>query len=217
MLVFVVIVPFFPLLISRRWNWWEAWVFGALCLLSFVVGRGLAARSHPDLIAERARFTVQEEAKSWDKILAPLAVLGTSLIPLVAGLDAFYARSRPFILPAKVVSLVLIVAGIAWGNYALVENRFFSAVVRIQTERGHYVVSSGPYRRMRHPGYAGTLLVNLATPLFLDSLWAFLPAALTAIVLVIRTHLEDRTLLAELEGYRDYAKRVRFRLVPGIW
>lgn len=90
-------------------------------------------------------------------------------------------------------------------------------MVRLQTDRGHQVVSSGPYRWMRHPGYAGAILTYLATPIFLDSLWAFIPTVLTTILFVIRTALEDRFLQGELEGYSDYAKRVRYRLLPGIW
>jgi protein-S-isoprenylcysteine O-methyltransferase Ste14 len=90
-------------------------------------------------------------------------------------------------------------------------------MARIQTDRGHQVVSSGPYRWMRHPGYAGALLTYLATPLFLDSGWAFLPTVFITILMVIRTYLEDRFLQDELEGYRDYVKRVRYRLLPGVW
>ena len=108
-------------------------------------------------------------------------------------------------------------AGYVLGAYALTENRFFSGVVRIQTDRDHHVVSSGPYRWIRHPGYAGALLSYLATPLFLDSPWAFLPTVFITIVLVIRTALEDRVLRAELEGYCAYAQRVRYRLLPGVW
>jgi protein-S-isoprenylcysteine O-methyltransferase Ste14 len=113
--------------------------------------------------------------------------------------------------------LVAILAGYAWASYALLENRFFSGVVRIQSERGHHVVSSGPYRWMRHPGYAGALLAALATPVFLDSRWAFLPAVLLTAILVVRTALEDRVLHDELAGYREYAERVRYRLLPGVW
>jgi protein-S-isoprenylcysteine O-methyltransferase Ste14 len=117
----------------------------------------------------------------------------------------------------SVLSLSLFVAGYVLGAYALIENRFFSGKVRIQTERNQQVVSSGPYRWMRHPGYAGALLAYFVTPLLLDSNWAFLPAVFLAICLVVRTHLEDRTLQAELPGYREYAQRVRYRLLPGIW
>lgn len=217
MLFFVVVIPFLPLLISSRWDWWEAWVYAIICILGFAISRGLAARRHPDLLAERARFMQHENAKPWDKLLAPLVGLGGGLVPLVAGLDVRFDWSPTFSLPVKIVSLVIILAGYALGSYALIENRFFSGMVRIQTDRGHQVVSSGPYRWMRHPGYAGALLTYLATPLFLDSQWAFLPAVFFTILLVIRTDLEDRTLQDELEGYRDYAGRVHYRLLPGVW
>ena len=106
--------------------------------------------------------------------------------------------------------------GYALSSYALIENRFFSGTVRLQTERGHEVVTSGPYRWMRHPGYSGALLVYLATPLFLDSAPAVLPMLLTTGLYIARAALEDRFLRSELEGYRDYAARVRYRLVPGV-
>ena len=112
---------------------------------------------------------------------------------------------------------MIILTGFALGTYALVENRFFSSVVRIQTDRGHQVVSSGPYRWMRHPGYTGGILTYLATPIFLDSNWAFLASLVITILLIVRTALEDRTLQTELEGYNEYAEEVRFRLLPGVW
>jgi len=217
LLFFIVVIPFLPLLISWRWNWWEAWAYAIICILGFALSRALAARRHPDLLAERARFMQHEDAKAWDKILAPLVGLSGGLIPLVAGLDRLFGWSPTFSLPLKILALVFLLAGYALGAYALIENRFFSGMVRIQTERGQKVVSSGPYRWMRHPGYTGALWAYLATPLFLDSAWAFLPALLLTIVLVIRTSLEDRTLQAELEGYHDYARRVRYRLLPGVW
>jgi protein-S-isoprenylcysteine O-methyltransferase Ste14 len=216
-LVFIVAAPFLPLLISWHWDWWEAWAFAITCILGLVVSRMLAARRHPDLVAERARFTNHEDAESWDRLLAPMVGLGSAVIPLVAGLDALFDWSPTFNLPVKIAALVIILAGYALGAYALIENRFFSSMVRIQTDRGHRVVSSGPYGWMRHPGYAGALLTYLATPIFLDSLWTYLPALFLTIALVIRTSLEDSTLRERLEGYRDYAGRVRYRLLPGVW
>jgi protein-S-isoprenylcysteine O-methyltransferase Ste14 len=217
LLVFVVLVPFLPLLISRHWDWWEAWVYAFVSILGFVISRLLVSRRNPDLLAERARYTQHEDAKSWDKTLSPLVGLGGALIPLVIGLDALYGWSQPFSMPVNLLGLALILAGYALGSYALVENRFFSGMVRIQTERGHQVVSTGPYRWIRHPGYAGALITYLGTPLFLDSAWGFLPVIFIAVTLVIRTALEDRTLQEELAGYRDYAARVRYRLLPGVW
>ncbi len=217
MLFFIVVIPFLPLLISRQWDWWEAWVYAIIGILGFAISRALAARRHPDLLAERARFLQHDDAKSWDKLLSPLVGLGGGLIPLVVGLDALFDWSPPFSLPVKILALVIILTGYALGSYALIENRFFSGMVRIQTDRGHQVVTSGPYRWMRHPGYVGALLTYLATPLFLDSRWAFLPVMFITIVLIIRTSLEDKTLQEELEGYRDYARRVHYRLLPGVW
>ena len=216
-LLFVMVIPLLPLLISSRWDWWEAWAYAAICILGFAVSRALAARRHPDLLVERARFLQHEDAKAWDRVLAPLVGLGGGLIPLVVGLDARVEGLPAFSLPAQFLSLVMILAGFGLGSYALVENRFFSGMVRIQTDRGHRVVSTGPYRWIRHPGYAGALLTYLATPVFLGSRWAFLPVVLVTVVLVIRTSLEDTALQEELDGYREYATQVRYRLIPGVW
>ena len=217
MLFFVVVIPFLPLLISRRWDWWEAWIYAIISILAFVISRVLAARRHPDLLAERARFMQHENAKSWDKLLAPLLGLGGGLVLLVAGLDMLYDWSPTFSLSVKILSLVIILAGYALSSYALIENRFFSGMVRIQTDRGHQVVSSGPYRWIRHPGYAGPLLTYLATPFFLDSRWSLLAVLFFAVIIVIRTRLEDSTLQEQLPGYREYAQKVMYRLLPGIW
>jgi protein-S-isoprenylcysteine O-methyltransferase Ste14 len=217
LLFFIVVIPFLPLLISRQWDWWEAWAYAILYILGFVISRVLVARRHPDLIAERAHYMQQENTKSWDKLLSLFLGLGGILVMLVAGLDALYNWSPPYSLLVKKISLFTLLLGYAFGSYALIENRFFSGTVRLQTERGHQVITSGPYRLVRHPGYAGALLTYLATPLFLDSSWAFLPTMFTVILMIIRTYLEDRFLQNELEGYSDYTKRVRYRLLPGVW
>ena len=99
----------------------------------------------------------------------------------------------------------------------MASNPFFATTVRIQNDRGHNVVSAGPYRFVRHPGYLGSIIYNLMMPLALNSLWTFLPAMLTIILLIVRTRLEDRALQAELPGYREYTANVRFRLFPGVW
>lgn len=218
MLFFIVVIPILPLLISQRWNWVEAWVYAILCILGFAISRVLAARLNPDLLVKRTRFMQHEDAKPWYKLIAPLVGLGGGLVPLVAGLDAVFGWSAPFVPGVKCISLVIIVAGYSLGSYALVENRYFSGMVRIQTDRAHKVVPTGPYRWMRHPGYAGALLTYQATPLLLDSQWAFIPALFLTTILVIRTRLEDKTLQEELEGYKDYAKLVKYRLLlPGLW
>lgn len=219
MFVFIVLVPFLPLLLSWDWGWWQAWAYGLIGVLGFIVSRYLVARRHPDLLAERAKMMQHENTKSWDEILARLVGLGGAIIPLMAGLDAKYGWSQTdYSLSVELVALVFILIGYAIGSWALMENRFFSGTVRIQTERGHHVISSGPYAWVRHPGYAGALLTYFATPLLLDSPWTFMPVALMAVVLFIRTALEDRTLQAELSGYKEYAtQKTKYRLIPGIW
>ena len=117
-----------------------------------------------------------------------------TLMLLVIGLDALWGGLFAFSLAVKLAALLVILAGYVLASYALIENRYFSGVVRLQTDRGHQVVSSGPYRWVRHPGYAGLLLTYLGTPFFLDSLWAFVPTAILLVALFLRTSLEDRFL-----------------------
>lgn len=213
----ILVLPLLPLLIAWRWGWWEAWVYFWIYILGFVVSRALAARRHPDLLVERSRMLDHDDAKSWDKLLSPLVGMGGGFIMLVVGLDELFGWSPAFSLWVKIVALVLILAGYVFSASALIQNRYFSGMVRIQTDRDHQVVSAGPYRWVRHPGYAGALVTYLATPFFLDSSWALIPTFFLLVVLVIRTHLEDRTLQAELTGYAEYAARVRYRLLPGVW
>ena len=214
---FVLLMPFLPLLISGQWNWWEGWVYGFLGLFSFVISRVLAARNNPDLIAERAKFLKHEDAQPWDrKILLVLALLGI-LSAVVAGLDRLFSWTPIFPLWVRILGLILLITGYCISSYALIVNRFFSGMVRLQTDRDQHVIKKGPYGWVRHPGYAGGLLAYLATPLLLNSFWLFIPILLTVGLYVLRTTLEDRFLQKNLEGYRDYVKKVKYRLVPGIW
>jgi protein-S-isoprenylcysteine O-methyltransferase Ste14 len=216
-LFFIVLVPFLPLLISREWGWWEAWVYGLLGIFSFAISRALAAKRHPDLIAERAKFMQHEDAETWDnKILKALGIFGVLNLVLI-GLDRLLGWTDVYSLGVRLISLVLMIVGYMVSSYALIENRFFSGNVRLQTDRGQKVTSTGPYSWVRHPGYAGAVLSYLVTPLFLNSIWAYIPTIITIGLYVLRTALEDRFLQENLDGYRDYAKQVRFRLLPRIW
>jgi len=215
--IIVAVFPLIPMIISGCWDWWEAWVYALVSVLGFVVSRVWAARQHPDLLEERARSMDLKDAKPWDKLLAPMLTLGALFILIVAGLDRLFGWTSPFMLNVKIISLIVIVLGYLLGSWALIENRFFSGVVRIQKDRGHRVVSTGPYRFIRHPGYAGALWAYLATPVLLDSMWAFIPALLLVGILILRTALEDKTLQEELPGYREYARKTRFRLISGLW
>lgn len=217
MVLVVFAAPFLPMIISGQWRWWQAWAYALASALAFIVSRILAARRHPDLLAERARFTSAKDTKPWDKIIAPLLGIGSVVILIVAGLDRLYEWSPVFSTTAHVIGFVAIILGYAFSSWALIENRFFSGTVRIQYERGHRVVATGPYRIVRHPGYAGGLFGYVFIPILLDSLWAFVPALLLGVVMIVRTALEDKTLQAELPGYKEFAQKTRYRLFPGIW
>ncbi|UCC65296.1 MAG: isoprenylcysteine carboxylmethyltransferase family protein, partial [Anaerolineae bacterium] len=145
------------------------------------------------------------------------AGMGTMVSWVVAGLDARFEWSTSVPLALHIGGLIASVLGWALFMWAMGANAFFSEAVRIQEERGHTVVTNGPYRYVRHPGYVGAILALLATPLLLGSLWALVPAGLAAIGYVVRTGLEDKTLQEELDGYKDYTRQVRYRLLPGVW
>jgi protein-S-isoprenylcysteine O-methyltransferase Ste14 len=193
-----------------------AWVYIGLSLGMIAVLALILVSRSPDLIAERGQ--IKADAKGWDKVLATLAgLVGPLVTLLVAGLDKRFGWSSQIALAAQLAALVFTALGYGLLIWAMASNRFFSSVVRIQRERGHTVVSGGPYRYVRHPGYVGMIIAWLGTPVMFGSLWALLPAALTVVVVVIRTALEDRTLRDELDDYQAYAQRVRYRLLPGVW
>ncbi len=218
LLIVIILVPFLPLLLTGNWRWLEGWLYAILGVFGFILSRILVSKKHPDLLSERAKMTRHENTKKWDKPLSLLLGWGGALLPLVAGLDLRDGWSNAhFGWGWKVAAILIILAGYAFSTWAMVENRFFSGVVRIQSDRGHHVVDGGPYAWVRHPGYAGALWVYFASPLLLDSLCAFGVAAFLALVIFIRTSLEDSTLQTELPGYAEYATRTKYRLIPGIW
>ena len=217
LILVLVVMPLLPMIISGAWTWWEAWIYAIISFFGFIISRRLASRRHPDILAERSRSMGLEDAKPWDKILAPSMALGSVIPLIVAGFDKLFGWTDPFTLNTKVVALIVIILGYTLGSWALIENRFFSGVVRIQTDRGHHVVTTGPYRFVRHPGYASSFWTYFATPVLLDSLWAFIPTVLLFGVVFLRTSLEDRTLQEELPGYKEFTQKTRYRLLPWIW
>ena len=217
----VVVYLFIPLVLlfcGGDVGWWQAWVYSLLVVTAGIGGRIWAERRHPGLLAERQNIEKMQSAKAWDKVLAPLMALSLSFpLVIVAGLDHRNGWSPGFPLWLIVLGFILISLGYAFASWALTENRFFSSTVRIQTDRGHVVCDSGPYRFVRHPGYAGNIPPLLGIVLALGSVWTLIPVSVALIIAVIRTALEDQTLLQELPGYRDYARRVHYRLMPGIY
>lgn len=196
--------------------WWQAWIYlftaAAILVLDYVVLVPIS----PDLLGERSRY--QKGAKAWDQLLSRLmATIGPVVILIVSGLDYRNSWSGDFPAWIVVIAMEFVLLGGLLALWAMAANRFFIGMVRIQDERGHRVVKSGPYRYIRHPGYLGSLFYILFTPLALGSLWALVPAVLTLGVIILRTYLEDNTLKNELPGYQEYTAEVHHRLVPGIW
>jgi len=195
--------------------WRRGWAYLLVVfVLEFITLTSLAALA-PETLNQRGTFG--SGVKPFDRVFAGLWLILAVCTPAVAGLDA--VRFRWSALPSALFALGLVVLLLAssFGTWAMVENRHFEQFVRLQDDRGHRVVTTGPYRFVRHPGYFGAILGALATPLMLGSVWTFVPAALLVLLFVVRTHLEDQTLRRELQGYEDYSKRTRFRLVPFVW
>ncbi len=201
--------------ISGSVAWPMAWAFLGMLLANVLGQILLIAPRNPELLAERTH--VRADTKRWDRILAPLAAFGTLFIILIAALDRRIGCSPSVIAPLQWLGAALALGSVALLLWSMTINSFFAATVRIQEERGHRTITTGPYRFVRHPGYSAAVWLYLGIPLMLDSLLAFAPAVLSIVVIVMRTALEDRTLRLELAGYEAYAGRTRFRLCPGIW
>jgi len=218
LVVLYLLFPVILLICSGDLGWWQGWLFSLLIFAVGVGGQTWAGKRNPGLLAERENIKTIQNAKAWDRVLAPLMAISIGFpLVIVAGLDHRYNWSPEFPLWLNVIGFILIALGYAFAVWAMAENRFFSSVVRIQMDRGHVVCDSGPYRFVRHPGYAGNIFPPFGIVLALGSLWTLIPAAAALIITVIRTVLEDRTLQEELPGYRDYARCVRYRLFPGIY
>jgi protein-S-isoprenylcysteine O-methyltransferase Ste14 len=200
---------------AGSFNFPFAWItLGAFALINFLI----IFNVDPDLISERFKFGGQGVIRR-DQAIASTSFIFMYLAPLIiAGLDLGRYGWTPAFSPFfKIGALIIFILGNLLGRWAIATNRYFSTFVRIQEDRGHQVVTSGPYRFIRHPGYAGAILSQVVLPLALGSLVAVIPAVLGGIGFIIRTALEDRELIANLDGYAQYAEQVPNRLIPGIW
>ena len=194
----------------------RAWLLLGIDYLGVVVISLIFWKLVPELANQRA--TIKEGTKPWDKIfLAFYFTISLIAFPIVAGLDVGRYHWSELDINYAIVGVILFILCVAFGSWAIVVNRFFETTVRIQTDRGHKVITSGPYRFVRHPGYLSMILGALSASLIIGSGYSLIPGGLGIIAVVVRTYLEDQTLHEELDGYREYASRVRWRLVPGIW
>jgi protein-S-isoprenylcysteine O-methyltransferase Ste14 len=216
--LYLLLVPAILFTAAGTLRWPEAWVYVALLLSSTILSRLIVWKRNPDLLCERANFTQAEGVPAKDRLLTLASiVVGPAVLMVVAGLDHRYLWSPQLPSGWRVGAGLLMLLGYALAAWAMAVNPYFSAVVRIQHDRGQVVVQDGPYAIVRHPAYSGALLGNLALPLLLNAVWAFLPSVLLVLLLVLRTKMEDELLRNELPGYQAYAARTRFRLLPGIW
>ncbi|HLV35190.1 MAG TPA: isoprenylcysteine carboxylmethyltransferase family protein [Spirillospora sp.] len=197
-------------------DWFWGWLFTITHSLAWIMMTVVLIRENPELLNVRGKR--QSGAKRWDIVILAIYGLNWVAILMLGALDVRYGWSGPVWPVWPVAGNVLILAGFALTTWAMAVNRNFEAEVRIQDDRGHRVTSEGPYRYVRHPGYTGVIIAfYFGMPLALGSWPAGVAAVVGLVVMVIRTALEDRTLHDELPGYKEFARRTRYRLIPGVW
>ena len=211
--ILVALCLFFP---AGTLAWTKGWIFLISYVLVLITLTGLVFQPSPELVRERMRAA--PKAKSWDRILVPMLAMVLPLLAIIlTGLDHRLGWTRDMGMIATVIAFVVMMGGSALTMWAMRVNRFFSSHVRIQTDRGHHVVDHGPYRWVRHPGYTGSIMYNVAMPVFLGSVPALAVGIIFTLLMAVRTALEDATLRTELAGYADYAHKTRWRLLPFFW
>lgn len=200
---------------AGRINYWQGWLYAIINILSLLLN-SLALTNKDELAAERSE--IKSGTKSWDKIILSLSAVTLIITYIVAGLDSGRFQWSPgFHWGINATGAILILSGEVIFLMSLMENKFFSSLMRIQTDRGHTVCDTGIYKIVRHPAYFGNIVTVIGIPLILGSVWAFIPSVVAIFLTIIRTSLEDRTLINELDGYSDYSSRTRYRLLPYIW
>ncbi len=215
-IIMTIITSVILFLSAGRLSWAGGWAFLGMNVFTQLLSAIILIPRQSDLLDERSQ--VRPGTKSWDRFFIPaITIFGTLAIIIVAGLDARFGWSAEILPVIWGLALAIALVSQLFVLWAMATNRFFATTVRIQEERGHQVVSSGPYRFVRHPGYAGSIIYTLLIPVVLGSWWTFIPALITIGLLVARTSLEDQMLQAELPGYWDYSQKVPHRLIPGVW
>ena len=199
--------------------WWEAWVIVALWTGFGLVMTPYLLRHDPALLAERMKLVpLHKDQKVWDKVIMVLFFIFGIALYIVPGFDVVrYEWSEPLPLWLRVFAMILHLPGFVMLGWVMRENTYLAQVVKIDRERDHQVISSGPYALVRHPMYTVVIVLLFAVPVALGSRYALILALFLSILLLVRTYLEDRTLHTELSGYSDYASRTPYRLIPGIW
>jgi len=198
-------------------NWPEAWLYLTVFFSYVGVAVTLLKKNDPDGFKRRMSFARVRPVKGWDKIIMlSFAILFTALF-LIAGFDAVRYQWSQTPLALKALGFVGFILSLTLNFLVIRENAYASKIVEIQKDGVHKVITTGPYSFVRHPMYVGYILLLHCLPLALGSLYALIPGSLMAILLIIRTHLEDKFLQKELKGYKEYTKKVKYRLLPGVW
>lgn len=202
---------------AGRMNIPQGWFYLVVSFIGMFGGIMLVYKANPELLNHRGQWEKKKDTKPWDKVLLiAFGIVGFYILPVVIGLDIRFQWSYLGFY-STIAGVVLFLVGSVFINWAMIVNTHFETTVRIQNDRGHKVITAGPYKIVRHPGYVGAILWAVATPLIIGSVVGFIPAGIAGLVLIIRTWLEDKTLHSELNGYVEYAERIKYRLFPGIW
>jgi protein-S-isoprenylcysteine O-methyltransferase Ste14 len=200
---------------AGRIDYWQGLIYVFIGLM-MVLLHYTVLRLDPELLKERSK--PGKDTKKWDKTILGLSFLVTISMYITAGLDSGrYHWSPDFHLSLILMGIVLTASGQLLFLIAQKQNKFFSSTVRIQTDREHTVCETGLYKFVRHPAYLGSVIQALGFPLFFGSLWSLIPVALLIILFITRTCLEDRTLQNELNGYREYSEKTRYKIIPFVW
>ncbi len=211
--VLILFLQGFLLFISAwtlKWMW--AWIFILLGVIILIINAIVIPR---EVIEERGKK--KDNVKKWDKMLTTINIIPSLGIYIISGLDHRFHWTKDFLPVINIMGIGLVFLGSMLFTWSMISNKFFSTLVRIQDDRDHKIASGGPYKYVRHPGYAGFIIMSLATPVSLGSIYGLPMAFLVAVVFVIRTILEDKTLKTELIGYEEFSKKVKYRLIPFLW
>lgn len=210
-----IILVLVVLLISANDVYWiNGWVYFVFMLSYEIIYALLLMKINPGLLNERAKV-IKKGSKRFDKVFAVFYLPLYFMVMVVSGLDAVRYGWSTMPLWITLLGLVMIIMASYLSFWAMAVNSYFECTVLVRENQ--QVCKSGPYRFVRHPGYAAGIVSFLAAPLILGSWWGLVPSAMLVIMLVVRTAMEDRTLKKELPGYREYTRTTRYRLIPGVW
>ncbi|MFX1570137.1 MAG: methyltransferase family protein [Promethearchaeota archaeon] len=213
----LIIISFLALLfISGKWNWLNAWIYLGISVISQTANVLLSIKKNPGMLNERGKI-VKEGTKTFDKVFVTLTMPIILISMAIIALDAVVFRWSFMPEYFLIIGIFISFPGFILGVWVMMTNPYFELTVRIQEDRHHIVINSGPYKIIRHPGYASEIILLFSTPMMLGSWWGYIPIGVMILGFIVRTALEDNTLRNELSGYEEYAKRTRYRLVPHIW